>query len=231
MIKTASGKTQWHKTDVGSWLHQWYWRKVGTPKAKLKKDFDNHMISPDEYALQLTQWVAMHSDWKKINTASRKGEITLDEANRQLELLIPGSTKRRMDAASIEQEVKDDIQKIKENYGRTPKKKEKEWEPTDDDWTAWRIQCGNLCCYCGNDIGPGSQYKATMDHIIPRANHGKHCFENIELVCQSDNSKKGTKSKVDYMSTIPHAIRDRVYVKIQKHRRILKRVMVWLMKD
>lgn len=59
----------------------------------------------------------------------------------------------------------------------------------------WKDLCekyGNKCLCCG-----ASGIKLTQDHVLPLVLFGKHSIENIQPLCQSCNSKKGTKV-IDY---------------------------------
>lgn len=47
------------------------------------------------------------------------------------------------------------------------------------------------CVYCGVDI----KESFSIDHIIPLSKGGTNDIENIDLVCKSCNTKKGTRSK------------------------------------
>lgn len=50
------------------------------------------------------------------------------------------------------------------------------------------IRDGNRCGYCGRH-GAG-----TIDHIIPKAKGGTHCWENVVLACRPCNGTKGAKT-------------------------------------
>jgi len=52
---------------------------------------------------------------------------------------------------------------------------------------------GYRCTYCGNIEN------LSIDHIIPLANGGPHCEENLVVACKSCNSSKGAKSLVVWM--------------------------------
>jgi len=50
---------------------------------------------------------------------------------------------------------------------------------------------GNKCLKCG------SGYKLSLDHITPVSKLGKNCISNLQPLCKSCNSKKGSKI-IDY---------------------------------
>lgn len=65
------------------------------------------------------------------------------------------------------------------------------------DIKSWKALCeswGNRCLCCG------STRKLTIDHVIPLARGGRNVLENLQLLCKSCNSRKGTKS-TDYRPT------------------------------
>ena len=48
-----------------------------------------------------------------------------------------------------------------------------------------------LCLYCGHHLSENSM---TMDHVIPRAQRGRHHWENVVSACRSCNQKKGCRT-------------------------------------
>ena len=63
---------------------------------------------------------------------------------------------------------------------------------TEMEWKDLKIKYGNKCLSCGR-----TDTKLTMDHVNPLSLGGKHEIENIQCLCGSCNSKKGTKH-IDY---------------------------------
>lgn len=60
------------------------------------------------------------------------------------------------------------------------------------EWQEAIREHNSRCAYCG------LKAKLTMDHIIPLSRGGLHCLENIVPACTSCNSKKGTKSLLEW---------------------------------
>ncbi|WP_163996064.1 HNH endonuclease [Pyxidicoccus caerfyrddinensis] len=49
------------------------------------------------------------------------------------------------------------------------------------------------CQYCGSKV---SRPEATYDHVLPRAQGGKTCWENVVIACVPCNQKKGNRTPV-----------------------------------
>ncbi|MFP2926595.1 HNH endonuclease [Pyxidicoccus sp. 3LG] len=49
------------------------------------------------------------------------------------------------------------------------------------------------CQYCGIKV---SRHEATYDHVLPRAQGGKTCWENVVIACVPCNQKKGNRTPV-----------------------------------
>jgi 5-methylcytosine-specific restriction endonuclease McrA len=49
------------------------------------------------------------------------------------------------------------------------------------------------CQYCGQKV---SRPEATYDHVLPRAQGGKTCWENVVIACVPCNQKKGNRTPV-----------------------------------
>ncbi len=49
------------------------------------------------------------------------------------------------------------------------------------------------CQYCGLKV---SRPEATYDHVLPRAQGGKTCWENVVIACVPCNQKKGNRTPV-----------------------------------
>jgi 5-methylcytosine-specific restriction endonuclease McrA len=47
------------------------------------------------------------------------------------------------------------------------------------------------CQYCGQKV---SRPEATYDHVLPRAQGGRTCWENIVIACVACNQKKGNRT-------------------------------------
>lgn len=61
-----------------------------------------------------------------------------------------------------------------------------------EDWIELCNLYGNVCLKCGKN-------EVTMDHIVPVSKGGRHSIENLQPLCGSCNSSKGTKT-IDYRS-------------------------------
>jgi 5-methylcytosine-specific restriction endonuclease McrA len=59
------------------------------------------------------------------------------------------------------------------------------------DWLALCASWGNRCLCCG------AAERLTTDHVIPVACGGRNVIENLQLLCNSCNCHKGTKT-IDY---------------------------------
>lgn len=62
------------------------------------------------------------------------------------------------------------------------------------EWQRLKEETGNICLCCGIS---GNEVTLTVDHVIPISRGGRNCVENLQPLCQSCNSSKGTKS-IDY---------------------------------
>lgn len=62
---------------------------------------------------------------------------------------------------------------------------------TIDEWRELCDKYENRCLKCGE------QKPLTADHVLPLIHGGKNCIENIQPLCRSCNSSKGTKH-IDY---------------------------------
>jgi len=58
------------------------------------------------------------------------------------------------------------------------------------------VEYGNVCLSCG------SIKNISLDHIVPISRGGVHSIMNIQPLCRSCNSKKGTKT-IDYRPYVP----------------------------
>lgn len=72
---------------------------------------------------------------------------------------------------------------------------------TAKEWTELKLRHGNRCLGCGRSE---PEIRLTMDHVIPISKGGIHTIENIQPLCGSCNSKKGTRS-IDFRLTSHHA--------------------------
>lgn len=61
---------------------------------------------------------------------------------------------------------------------------------TESDWETMRAECNYTCLACKR---PEPEIKLTIDHVIPLSRGGTHDKSNIQPLCGSCNSAKGTK--------------------------------------
>lgn len=59
---------------------------------------------------------------------------------------------------------------------------------------------GYMCIYCG------ATQDLTLDHIVPIANGGPHCEENLVVACKRCNCSKGDRPLGDWLQTQPRAL-------------------------
>lgn len=72
---------------------------------------------------------------------------------------------------------------------------------TSNQWQALKAEHGNRCLRCGKHE---SEAKITPDHIIPLSRGGSNDISNIQPLCSSCNSSKGTKI-INYRDTLGEA--------------------------
>lgn len=64
------------------------------------------------------------------------------------------------------------------------------------EWATKKADFGHRCAYCLRQDD-----RLTRDHIVPLARGGKHCEENIVPACRSCNSRKYTKSLLEFVGS------------------------------
>ena len=95
---------------------------------------------------------------------------------------------------------------------RRSRKINAEGSHTLEEWNELKIRCGFACLCCGKRE---PQISLTEDHILPLIDGGSDFIENIQPLCKSCNSVKGTKHISFYkknprievtidMSSFPH---------------------------
>ena len=75
---------------------------------------------------------------------------------------------------------------------RRAREKGAEGKITAREWKSVLEKYGNKCLCCGRN-----NINLTMDHVVPLKFGGTHTVENVQPLCISCNSKKGTKH-IDY---------------------------------
>lgn len=83
------------------------------------------------------------------------------------------------------------------NANRRARQKNSEGTFTAKEWLALCEKYGNKCLCCGE------KKKLTADHVVPLVKGGENYIRNIQPLCLSCNSRKGTKT-IDYR-TIPES--------------------------
>lgn len=61
-----------------------------------------------------------------------------------------------------------------------------------DEWLSLCNKYGNVCLCCGK-----GDVKLTIDHVVPLSKGGANLITNVQPLCKSCNSKKGTQT-IDY---------------------------------
>lgn len=62
---------------------------------------------------------------------------------------------------------------------------------TKGEWVALVERFGGKCLRCGKRP---PEVELTADHVVPIARKGRHAIDNVQPLCRSCNSWKGTKS-------------------------------------
>lgn len=65
---------------------------------------------------------------------------------------------------------------------------------TADQWKGRVEEYGGLCAYCLRPMP-----KVTLDHMTPLVRGGSHTLSNVVPCCKSCNSRKGTKTLLEYV--------------------------------
>lgn len=76
-----------------------------------------------------------------------------------------------------------------------------EQQHTPEEWTALLELFDFKCAYCNTDI----KVYPTKDHVVPLSQGGTDDIENITPACGSCNSKKGTRSAVEFIWALHQA--------------------------
>ena len=66
-------------------------------------------------------------------------------------------------------------------------------------------KCNHKCCHCG------TKEKLQVDHIIPLSRGGRHDEENMQILCQLCNLKKG--KGIDYDKYFKKGNREFMYLR------------------
>jgi 5-methylcytosine-specific restriction endonuclease McrA len=65
------------------------------------------------------------------------------------------------------------------------------------EWAALKAKYGHRCLSCSRQLD-----RLTMDHVVPLSEGGLHAIDNIQPLCRSCNSRKGTRT-IDYRAYYP----------------------------
>jgi 5-methylcytosine-specific restriction endonuclease McrA len=116
--------------------------------------------------------------WRAANPEKKR------EASRNWEAANPkkaNARKRRWEAANLEKE-----------RDRNHRRRAQTASPDPDTIAYMKVLENGPCSYCG---GPSD----TVDHIDPLAPGGEHHWTNLTAACKSCNSKKGTKTLLEFL--------------------------------
>jgi 5-methylcytosine-specific restriction endonuclease McrA len=69
---------------------------------------------------------------------------------------------------------------------------------TSEQWRDLREVCNWACVCCGEPESVHGPWRLTRDHIVPLARGGSDAIENLQPLCPSCNSRKGTHSMLDF---------------------------------
>ena len=138
---------------------------------------------------KVNQWKENHRE--TIKAYKRKYNEKHPDGNRERSLRWARANPEKR-KTSIEKWIKKHPDKRREyNQTRRAKKLEVGGTITEREWKSLLDKCDNKCLKCG------STKKLTLDHVVPVSAGGSNTIDNAQVLCQSCNSSKGTKT-IDY---------------------------------
>lgn len=150
------------------------YKKANTEKLR-QRARERYWADPEKGREIGRRWAAAHRG--KHNANSRRWRME-----------HPGKAKK-----AVRRWLEANPGKMREfNQNRRARLSEADGTVSDYEWQAIVRHYGGRCLCCGN-----KEADLTMDHIIPLARGGVHKASNIQPLCLSCNSKKGTKV-IDY---------------------------------
>ena len=176
-------ETQWSKR-TGRRCKE-CWRKRATLKGRewRERNYEDwrKKATTREYEYRLEnreKWLAEHREQTRsryaiLNCPARR-KLHTEEVKERRKQDPLWRVKHRLDVANRRN-------RIMNNGGKT----------TLDDWRSICDFYGNRCLMCG---APGDFQSLTMDHIVPVAKGGSNNPDNIQPLCHSCNSRKGTRT-------------------------------------
>lgn len=84
------------------------------------------------------------------------------------------------------------------NTARHSRKCKADGSYTLEEWVDLKERCKNSCLSCSR-----TDTELTVDHIVPLSKGGSNYITNIQPLCKSCNSKKGTKT-INFKNICPH---------------------------
>ena len=155
---------------------------------ELRKGCKGRPMSPENRAkinekLKGRRMPPMSEETKVKISNSEKGKVVSEETKEKMRR-AKGKTGRRVDP---------EISKAKKRFGNrryAMRRKGADGTHTFDEWETLKAQYNWICPMCGLRE---PEIKLTEDHIIPLSKGGSDNIENIQPLCRSCNSKKGTK--------------------------------------
>jgi len=166
---------------------QWYADNAEKEKEAVRK---RHAENPEKYYLQGKKWREENKD--KANEYARVWR----SANLEKSAAIK---------SKWQSQNKEKVNEINQSWRKSNPDKTKQYRQNRrahlmgnggvikaQEWKDLCLLYGNKCLCCGRD-----DVSLTIDHVIPLTKGGSNTIDNAQPLCQSCNSRKGTKS-TDY---------------------------------
>lgn len=197
------------------WCNLWkpfedfYTRTNGTPTAHCRKCALNkyHHARRDEELAKMREWHATHKEQSRAYIANRNAADPTYTARAMRRSYAKHSEKRKeyarqFRAAYPERQYalcrrwrRNNPEKVTAAiFRREALKRGLTEHHTATEWRALKVCWGNRCLCCGVS---GEVQTLATDHIVPLSRGGANTIDNIQPLCKSCNSRKGTKT-IDY---------------------------------